>query len=151
MLIQIKVKGMMFDPLNNAYIVILRDENNAEILPIWVGKAEANAISLALEGITPSRPLTHDLIKNILDSLKASVISCVITDLKDNTYFSKLHIMFNDSEYTIDTRPSDSIALCLRAEAPIFTSDEVLKKHSAEELDRWLENIRPEDFGKYDA
>ncbi|MBI1819110.1 MAG: bifunctional nuclease family protein [Nitrospirae bacterium] len=112
MLIQIKVKGMMFDPLNNAYIVILRDENNAEILPIWVGKAEANAISLALEGITPSRPLTHDLIKNILDSLKASVISCVITDLKDNTYFSKLHIMFNDW---------------------------------------WLENIRPEDFGKYDA
>ncbi len=151
MLIQMKIRGMMFDPLNNSYIVILRDENNTEILPIWVGKAEANAISLAIEGVLPARPLTHDLIKNILDSLNAAMISCVITDLKDNTYYAKLHLMFNDSEYTIDARPSDAIALCLRTEAPIFTSEEILKKHSTEELDRWLENIRPEDFGKYDA
>ncbi len=146
-----KIRGMMFDPLNNAYIVILRDENNTDILPVWVGKSEANAISMAIEGTLSSRPLTHDLIKNILDSLKASVISCVITDLKENTYYAKIHLMFNNSEFTIDSRPSDAIALCLRAEAPIFTSDDVLKKHSTEELDRWLDNIRPEDFGKYDA
>jgi bifunctional DNase/RNase len=151
MLIQMKIRGMMFDPLNNSYIVILRDESNSEILPIWVGKAEANAISLAIEGVLSARPLTHDLIKNILDSLNATVISCVITDLKENTYYSKLHLMFHDSEFTIDARPSDSIALCLKTEAPIFTSEEVLKKHSTEELDRWLDNIRPEDFGKYDA
>lgn len=151
MLVQMKIRGLMFDPMNNAYIVILRDENNTEILPIWVGKAEANAISLAIEGSLPARPLTHDLLKNILDSLNANVISCVITDLKDNTYYSKVHLSYNSSEYTIDARPSDAIALCLRTEAPIFISDEVLKKHSAEELDRWMDNIRPEDFGKYDA
>ena len=151
MLIQMKIRGMMFDPLNNSYIVILRDENNTEILPIWVGKAEANAISLAIEGAVTARPLTHDLIKNILGTLGATLISCVITDLKENTYYSKLHFMFKDSEFTVDARPSDSIALCLRTEAPIFASDEVLKKHSTEELDRWLDNIRPDDFGKYDA
>ena len=146
-----KIRGMMFDPLNNAYIVILRDENNTDILPVWVGKAEANAISMAIEGSISPRPLTHDLIKNILESLNATVISCVITDLKENTYYAKIHLMFNNSEFTIDSRPSDAIVLCLRTEAPIFTSDDVLKKHSAEELDRWLDNIRPEDFGKYDA
>ena len=151
MLVQMKIRGMMFDPLNNAYIVILRDENNTDILPIWVGKAEANSISMAIEGTLSSRPLTHDLIRNILDTLDASVLSCVITDLKENTYFAKIHLMFNNSEFTIDSRPSDAIALCLRTEAPIFTSEEVLKKQSAEELDRWLDNIRPEDFGKYDA
>ncbi len=146
-----KVRGLMFDPYNNAYIVILRDEENNEVLPIWVGKPEANAISFALEGILTPRPMTHDLIKNLLDAIDAKLISIVVTDLKENTYFAKLHLLHGDSEVTADARPSDAIALALRAEAPIFATESVIKKHSSEELDRWLENLRPEDFGKYDA
>jgi len=141
----------MFDPYNNAYIVILRDEDNTEVLPIWVGKAEANAISFALESILTPRPLTHDLIRNMLEAVNAKLISVVITDLRDNTYYAKLHLLYKDAEYTVDSRPSDAIALALRTEAPIFASEEVIRKHSSEELDRWLDNLRPEDFGRYDA
>lgn len=151
MIIQMKVRGLMYDPYNNAYIVILRDEENTEVLPVWVGKPEANAISFALEGIFTPRPMTHDLIKNVLDSLDAKMISVVVTDLKDNTYFSKIHLMYRDSEFTIDSRPSDAIALALRMEAPIFASETVIKKQNTEGLDRWLDNLRPEDFGNYDT
>ncbi len=141
----------MFDPYNNAYIVILRDENNSDMLPIWVGKPEAGAISFALEGVFTPRPMTHDLAKNMLEAINAKIISVVITDLKDNTYHSKLHVFYGDSEHTIDSRPSDAIALALRTETPIFVAEDVLKKHSSEEMDRWLDNLRPEDFGRYDA
>ena len=151
MLVHMLVRGLMFDPYNNAYIVILRDENDSEVLPIWVGKPEAGAISFALEGVTTPRPMTHDLTKNILESLEAKVISIVITDLKDNTYFAKLHIVYGDSEYTVDSRPSDAIALALRTDASIFAQEDVLRKHSSEELDRWLDNLKPEDFERYDA
>lgn len=150
-LVQMKIRGLMYDPFSNAFIAILRDEQQSEVLPIWIGKPEASAISFALEGVFTPRPMTHDLIKNIMDSAKAKVISIVITDLKDNTYFSKVHVSYGDSEYTIDARPSDAIALALRAEAPIFVTEAVMKKHSTEEIDRWLDNLRPEDFGKYDA
>jgi bifunctional DNase/RNase len=146
-----KVRGLMFDPYNNAYIVILRDEGESEVLPIWVGKAEAGAISFALEGVFTPRPMTHDLARKILDSVEAKVISVVITDLKDNTYFAKLHIVYGDSEYAVDSRPSDAIALALRTDAAIFAKEDVLRKHSSEELDRWLDNLKPEDFGRYDA
>lgn len=141
----------MFDPYNNAYIVILRDEQNSDMLPIWVGKSEASAISFALENIAPPRPMTHDLMKSILDSVDATVLSAVVTDLKDNTYFAKIHLWYGDSEYSIDSRPSDAIALALRAEAPIFTTDDVLRKQNSEELERWLENLKPEDFGKFET
>lgn len=151
MLVQMKVRGLMFDPYNNAYIIILRDENESDVLPIWIGKPEAGAISFALEGVLTPRPMTHDLTKNVLDAIDAKVLSVVITDLRDNTYFAKLHVVYGDSEYTIDSRPSDAIALALRTSATIFATEDVLKKHSAEELDRWLENLKPEDFGRYEA
>ncbi len=151
MLVQMKVRGMMFDPYLNAYIIILRGEGNDEVLPIWVGRPVANAISLALEGIFTQRPMTHDLIKDVMDSLDAKIISIVVTDLKDKTYYSKIHLSYQGSEFTIDSRPSDAIAMALRADAPIFVSEEVIKKQSSEELDRWLENLREEDFGKYDT
>lgn len=150
MITQMKVRGLMFDPYNNAYIVILRDEDNADMLPIWVGKAEASAISFALEGIATPRPMTHDLMKSVLDTVDAKVISVVLTDLKDNTYFAKIHLMFEDSEYSIDSRPSDAIALALRTNSPIFAKEEVIRKQGSEDLDRWLENLKPEDFGKYE-
>jgi uncharacterized protein len=151
MITQMKVRGLMFDPNNNTFIVILRDEDNSEMLPIWVGKPEASAISFALEGVVAPRPMTHDLMKSILDSVQAKVISVVISDLRENTYYAKLHLMYQDSEYAIDSRPSDAIALALRAEAPIFASEEVIRKQATEELDQWLENLKPEDFGKYES
>ena len=140
MITQMNVRGLLFDPYNNAYIVILRDERNVDMLPIWVGKSEASAISFALEHISPPRPMTHDLMKAILDNADAKVLSAEITDLKDNTYFAKIHLWHGDSEYTVDSRPSDAIALALRADAPIFTKEEVLRKQNSEELERWLEN-----------
>jgi bifunctional DNase/RNase len=152
MMTQMKVRGLMFDPYNNAYIVILRDEDNSDtMLPIWVGKSEASAISFALEGVTPPRPMTHDLMKAVLDTVDAKVLSVVVTDLKDNTYYAKIHLMGEDSEYSIDSRPSDAIALALRTNAPIFAQEEVIRKQASEQLDQWLENLKPEDFGKYES
>ena len=151
MITQMTVKGLMFDPYNNAYIVILRDEDNSDMLPIWVGKAEASAISFALEGSAAPRPMTHDLMRSLLDTVDAKVLSVVVTDLKDNTYYAKIHLMGEDSEYSVDSRPSDAIALALRTNAPIFAREEVLRKQASEELDQWLENLKPEDFGKYES
>lgn len=151
MITQMQVKGLMFDPYNNAYIVILRDDDQVEMLPIWVGKAEASSISLALEKVAPPRPMTHDFMKSYLDAFDAKVISVVITDLTENTYFAKIHLMYGDSEYAVDSRPSDAIALALRAQAPIFASESVIRKQSSEELGQWLENLKPEDFGKLDS
>lgn len=151
MITQMQVKGLMFDPYNNAYIVILRDEDQADMLPIWVGKSEASSISLALESVDPPRPMTHDFMKAYLDAVNAKVISVVITDLSENTYFAKIHLTYEDSEYTVDSRPSDAIALALRSEAPIFANESVIRKQTSDELDQWLENLKPEDFGKLDS
>jgi bifunctional DNase/RNase len=142
----------VFDPYNSTFIVILRDEDNSDMLPIWVGRPEATAISFALEEIATPRPMTHDLIKAILDAVDAKVISAVITELKDNTYYAKIHLLYGDSEYSIDARPSDAIALALRAKAPIFANEEVLRtKHTPEDLEQWLEHLKPDDFGKYET
>ncbi|MDD9859089.1 MAG: bifunctional nuclease family protein [Nitrospira sp.] len=151
MLTQMNVRGLLFDPYNNAYIVVLRDEHRSDVLPIWVGKSEASAIGFALENILPPRPTTHDLMKSMLDNVDAKILSAVVTDLKDNTYYAKIHLWYGDSEYSVDARPSDAIALALRAEAPIFTAETVLRKQRSEELERWLETVKPEDFGKLDT
>lgn len=151
MITEMKVRGLMFDPYNNAYIVILRVEDNADMLPIWVGKSEASAISFALEGVAAPRPMTHDLMKSVLDTVDAKVISVVITDLNDNTYYAKIHLQYEDSEYSIDSRPSDAIALALRANAPVFANESVLRKQTSQELEQWLEDLKPEDFGKLDS
>jgi len=150
-LVQVKVQGLVFDPHHNTFIVILREEDNNEVLPIWIGRPEANAIGIAVEGVFPQRPLTHDLISNIIDKLNAKIISVVLTDLKDSTYYSKIHLCYNDSEVAIDSRPSDAIALALRADAPIFVHDGLVKKQSSEDINKWLEGLKPEDFGKYEA
>jgi bifunctional DNase/RNase len=95
--------------------------------------------------------MTHDFMKSFLDAYNAKVISVVITDLSEHTYFSKIHLMYEDSEYTVDARPSDAIALALRSNAPVFASHSVITKQSSEELEQWLENLKPEDFGKLDS
>ena len=144
-----KVRGLVFDPHTNMYIVILNDEENKEVLPIWIGKFEATSICFILEGITPPRPMTHDLTKSILDTLDIKIISIVINNLKDNTYYAKIHLSSQGSEVVIDSRPSDAIALALRSSAPIFVSEDVLEKRNSENLDQWLKNLKPDDFGKY--
>ena len=135
----------MFVPYNNAYIVVLRDEDGHEMLPIWVGKAEAGAISMALENVAPPRPMTHDFMKSILDAYEAKVISVVITDLNENTYFAKIHLMYQDSEYTVDARPSDAIALALRVDCPIYVNEEVIANSRTAIDDSQLEAIDDED------
>jgi len=164
MWVEMKVRGLALDPLSNMPIIILRDEEDKRSLPIWVGIFEANAIALELEKITTPRPMTHDLIKNILEALEARVLKVVVNDLRDNTFFAVIHLQLGEAELTVDSRPSDAIALALRVGAPIFVEEEVVRKAKSVELakegeainpdDRekikeWLENLRPEDFGKF--
>ena len=159
MLIRMTVRGIALDPITNMPIIILKDVEEKRALPIWVGIFEANAIALELEKIATPRPMTHDLIKNILDGLGATVQQIVINDLKDNTFFAVIEVNYNGNMVSIDSRPSDAIALALRVNAPIFVTEKVVSKAKSmdiaeekEETDRWkewLENLKPEDFGKY--
>jgi bifunctional DNase/RNase len=164
MWVEMKVRGLALDPLSNMPIIILRDEEDKRSLPIWVGIFEANAIALELEKITTPRPMTHDLIKNILEALDARVLKVAVNDLRDNTFFAAIHLQLGESELTVDSRPSDAIALALRVGAPIFVEEEVVRKAKSvevaketeainpddrEKLKEWLENLKPEDFGKF--
>jgi bifunctional DNase/RNase len=159
MLIRMTVRGIALDPITNMPIIILKDVEEKRALPIWVGIFEANAIALELEKIATPRPMTHDLIKNILDGLGATVQQIVINDLKDNTFFAVIEVNYNGNMVSVDARPSDAIALALRVNAPIFVTEKVVSKAKSmdiaeekEETDRWkewLENLKPEDFGKY--
>ncbi len=151
MLVQMNVRGLMFDPHRDVYVLILRNDEDEGVLPVWIEKADAYALGLAIEGIFTQRPLTHDLFKNLLDALEAKIISIVISDLKESIYYSKIHLVYRDSEFAVDARPSDAIAMALRAAAPIFVAEHVIKKQSAEGFDRWLDHLKPEDFGKYSA
>jgi hypothetical protein len=157
--IEMKIRGLMMDPVTNMPIVILKDVNGSAILPIWVGVYEANAIALEIEKVQTPRPMTHDLIKNVLLGLNATVKKVVVTDLRDDTFYALIWLDRNGSSITIDSRPSDALALALRTDAPIFVEEDVLKsskiasavseKVGSEELRRWLENLGEEDLGKY--
>ena len=164
MFLEMKVRGLALDPLSNLPIIILRDDEEKRSLPIWIGIYEANAIALELEKIETPRPMTHDLIKNILETIEARVQKVVVTDLKENTFYAVLHLQAGNTEYTVDARPSDAIALALRAGAPIYVDEEVVRKAKnlevgkeveavkADDPDRlreWLQNIKPEDFEKF--
>jgi len=133
-MIRVKVSGVAIDPVTKGFVVILKDETEKRWLPIWVGHYEAKMISLALEKVKPVRPLPHDLIKNILDALEVVVIRVVICDIKGNTYFATVRLKINQREKEIDARPSDAIALALRASAPIYVTEEVLNKSSTERV-----------------
>ena len=161
MFVEMKVRGLALDPVSNMPIIILRDEEDKRSLPIWVGIFEANAIALELEKIPTPRPMTHDLIKNILETIEARLLKIVVTDLRENTFFAELHLQMGEGEYTVDSRPPDAIALALRVAAPIFVNEEVVQKAKSlevtkdaepvkaddpEKLREWLENIKPEDF-----
>lgn len=157
--LQVEIKGLMLDPSSNVPIVILRDIQSQLFLPIWIGVFEANAIALRLEGIEPPRPMTHDLLRSVVDQLGGTVEKIVISDLRESTFFAMIHVRNNGSSLSIDARPSDAIALALRTEAPIFVLRSVLDKAQAvdlaaeasdeEKLKKWLEEISPEELGKY--
>lgn len=161
MLIRMTVKGIALDPITNMPIIILKDLEEKRTIPIWVGIFEANAIALELEKVSTPRPMTHDLIKSILDGLGVNVRQVIVNDLKDNTFYAVIELHYNGNIINIDSRPSDAIALALRMGAPIYVAEKVVVQarnvevsEEKEESDRWrewLENLKPEDFGKYKA
>jgi bifunctional DNase/RNase len=159
MQIEMTVKGLIIDPITNMPIVILRDKEGQRVLPIWVGGAEANAIAVQLENITTPRPMTHDLLKNVIHDLKADIQKIVVSDLKENTFYALIYLKVNGEALAVDARPSDAIALALRSRAPIFVEDKVIdhaksadmapEKEDSERLQKWLENLDPDELGKY--
>jgi uncharacterized protein len=157
--VEMKIRGLMMDPVTNMPIVILKDVNGNTILPIWVGIYEANAIALEIEKVSPPRPMTHDLIKTLLFGLNAGVRKIVVNELKDDTFYALIWLERDGELITIDSRPSDALALALRLDCPIYVDDTVLKsskqasavtdKVNNEELRRWLEGLNDEDLGRY--
>jgi bifunctional DNase/RNase len=157
--VEMKIRGLMMDPVTNMPIVILKDTGGDAVLPIWVGIYEANAIALEIEKVTTPRPMTHDLLKNLLTGLDASVRKVVVNELRDDTFFAIIWVERDGQIISIDSRPSDALALALRVDCPIFVEDEVLKtsrmasavsdRVSQEELRKWLENLGDEDLGRY--
>lgn len=147
MLIQMKVEGLLFDPRSGMYILLLQQVDGNETLPIWIGKPEADSIALALGKVVTPRPLTHDLVKNVFDGLSVKVTKIVITAILDNTYYALIYAADGKREVAIDSRPSDAVAVALRVQSPIFVEDNVLEVRRADELEEWLKNLKPEDFG----
>jgi len=157
--VEMKIRGLMMDPVTNMPIVVLKDMEGESVLPIWVGVYEANAIALEIEKVTTPRPMTHDLLKNVLTSLDAQVRKVVVSDLRDDTFFAVIWMERNGGTISVDSRPSDALALALRVNCPIFVEDEVLKSSklasavndrvSNDELRKWLEGLNDEDLGRY--
>ncbi|GAB4244243.1 MAG: bifunctional nuclease family protein [Acidobacteriota bacterium] len=156
---EFRIKGLMMDPITNSPIIILQDVEKSTLLPIWVGIFEANAIALQIERVDTPRPMTHDLLKNILLQLGAEMEKVVVTELRDNTFYAVIYLRKGDELILIDSRPSDAIALALRMDAPIYVTDEVIQSSrnialdkdqlDPEEVRKWLESLRPEELGKY--
>jgi len=160
-MVEMKVDGLTLDPLTNMPIIILKDLEGNRALPIWVGFFEANAIALEIEKISTPRPMTHDLMKNLIANMKAEINHILVSELKDNTFYAVISMAHNGNTLSIDSRPSDAIALALRTKSPIYVNEDVIEaaksldlpdtsKTSAEDKDqwkKWLENIKPQDFG----
>jgi hypothetical protein len=157
--VEMKIRGLMMDPVTNMPIVILRDASGDTVLPIWVGIFEANAIALEIEKVTTPRPMTHDLVKNVLFGLDASLRKVVVSELKDDTFYAVIWVEKDGELISIDSRPSDALALALRLDCPIYVEEQVLRSSKAtqtvsdknvnEELKRWLEGLNDEDLGRY--
>jgi bifunctional DNase/RNase len=154
-----KIRGLMMDPVTNMPIVILKDVNGDSVLPIWVGIYEANAIALEIEKVSTPRPMTHDLIKNLLTGLDTRVHKVVVNELREDTFYAVIWLERDGHIISVDSRPSDALAIALRLDCPIFVEDEVLKtskqatavsdRVTSEELRKWLEGLNDEDLGRY--
>jgi uncharacterized protein len=157
--VEMKIRGLMMDPTTNMPIVLLKETDSETVLPIWVGIYEANAIALEIEKVSTPRPMTHDLLRNLLVGLDASVIKVVVTELREDTFFAVIWLDRAGEIISIDSRPSDAIALALRMDCPIYVEDEVLKTSkqaaaatdnvSSDDLRKWLENLGDDDLGQY--
>jgi bifunctional DNase/RNase len=163
MLHKVSIAGLTMDPASNTPIIILKSEENDQAIPIWIGLLEATSIASALQKIKYERPMTHDLFKNFTERLNISISKIEVCELKDNTFYAKIHFISKDGNFEMDARPSDAIALALRYDAPIYVADEVMQQSkmgdgeaevldTSEEGKKWadyLENLSPEDFGKF--
>ena len=159
MQIEMSIKGLMIDPITNMPIIVLRDEGGQHLLPIWVGVFEANAIALQIENVQTPRPMTHDLLRNVIADMEGTVERIVVCDLKENTFYATIHIRSPKRAWAIDARPSDAIALALRAQAKIFVEEAVIAgaqgvEASKDSMDvgrlrKWLEGLSDEQLGKY--
>ena len=159
MLIEMTIKGLMVDPITNMPIVILKDKEGDRVLPIWVGIFEANAIALQIENIATPRPMTHDLLRNVINDLNGQVDRVVVCDLKDNTFYAIIHLTVRGERVAIDARPSDAIALALRTRSPILVEETVIdnaktvdfssERADTDRLQKWLESLDPDELGKY--
>ena len=157
--VEMKIRGLMMDPVTNMPIVVLKDMSGDAVLPIWVGIYEANAIALEIEKVTTPRPMTHDLIKVLLMGLETSIKKVVVSELRDETFYALIWLEREGRMMSVDSRPSDALALALRHDCPIYVDDKVLQssKNSAtvsekvndEELRKWLEGLNDEDLGRY--
>jgi bifunctional DNase/RNase len=157
--VEMKIRGLMMDPVTNMPIVVLKDAQGTAILPIWVGVYEANAIALEIEKVQTPRPMTHDLLKNVLLGLEVRVQKIVVSELKDDTFYAVIWMEREGQMMSMDSRPSDALALALRVDCPIFVDEDVLKnskvasavseKSTNEELRKWLDGLSDEDLGRY--
>lgn len=156
--VEMKIRGLVMDPATNMPIVILKEAQSDTVLPIWVGLYEANAIALEIEKSTTPRPMTHDLLRNLIRDLNATVEKIVVTELKNDTFYAVIWMQQDGVPVSIDARPSDALALALRSDCPIFVSEDVIRvaklapsmaETSPEELRRWLEGLNDEDLGRY--
>jgi bifunctional DNase/RNase len=157
--VEMKIRGLMMDPVTNTPIVILKDSGSDTVLPIWVGVYEANAIALEIEKVSTPRPMTHDLIKNVLVGLDTQVHKVVVTELREDTFYAVIWLERDGHVISVDSRPSDALALALRVDCPIFVDDDVLKNSklatsdasrvTSDELRKWLEGLNDEDLGRY--
>lgn len=158
--IEVRIRGLIVDPATNMPIVVLKDVASETVMPIWVGIFEANAIAIEIEKAAAPRPMTHDLTRNLIHYLNGTLESVVITELRDDTFFATLWLRQNGERLTVDARPSDAIALALRADCPIYVSEQVMQSAklntsgppegpTAEQLRGWLEGLNDEDMGRY--
>lgn len=157
--VEMKIRGLMMDPVTNMPVVVLKDVGSEMVLPIWVGIYEANAIALEIEKVTTPRPLTHDLIRNLLHAVDARVHKIVVSELREETFYAVIWLELEGHVISVDSRPSDALAVALRMDCPIYVADDVLKaskqasasadRISQEELRKWLEGLNDEDLGKY--
>ncbi|MEL7060713.1 MAG: bifunctional nuclease family protein [Acidobacteriota bacterium] len=159
LMIEMDVKALMTDPVSQVPIVILRNDETARFLPIWIGAAEANAIALRLQEVESPRPMTHDLMVDLVDALESEVVRIVVCDLAESTFYAEVVLERHGEEISVDSRPSDAIALALRADAPIFVLEDVLEKAKTDEnterltedekIKKLLEELDPDDMGEY--
>jgi bifunctional DNase/RNase len=158
--IEVRIRGLMMDPSTNMPIVVLKDVASDTVMPIWVGIFEANAIAIEIEKLSAPRPMTHDLTRNLIGYLNATLERVVITEIKDDTFYAALWLRQDGQQVMVDARPSDAIALALRTDCPIYVAEEVMQTAklktsgppegpTAEQLRNWLEGLNDEDLGRY--